>query len=210
MISTAQEMGITVENEELQQGADRLRLLYGLTKAADTFSWLEKYHLSVDQFEELVYINILNTKLAQHLFGDRIEPFFVEHLLDYTQVVFYEVVINDPDLAIELFLAMQEGEMTFQQVAGQYSQTPELQRMGGYRGKVPRISLHPEISAAVFAATPPQVLKPIQTNQGHHLILIEEIIQPQLNDQIRSEILSHLFNSWLKQQIQQVEICYAT
>ncbi|MEQ9355725.1 MAG: peptidylprolyl isomerase [Coleofasciculus chthonoplastes F2-STO-03] len=51
-----------------------------------------------------------------------------------------------------------------------------------------RKELKPEISAAVFAATPPQVLKPIVTSKGVHLIFVEEIIQPELNNKGSSEI----------------------
>jgi len=66
--------------------------------------------------------------------------------------------------------------------------------------------MKPEISAAVFAAKPPQVLKPIVTSKGVHLIFVEEIIQPELNNKLRSQIISDLFSEWLKQQIKQVEV----
>ena len=68
-----------------------------------------------------------------------------------------------------------------------------------------RKDLKPEISAAVFAAKPPQVLKPIVTSQGVHLILVEEIIQPELDEKLRSQIMSDLFAEWLKQQTEVVE-----
>ena len=48
-------------------------------------------------------------------------------------------------------------------------------RCGGYRGILQRKDLKPEISAAVFAATPPQILKPIVTSIGAHLILVDEV-----------------------------------
>jgi hypothetical protein len=41
--STAQELGIKVETEELQQAADRIRLLNRLEKSEDTWSWLQKH-----------------------------------------------------------------------------------------------------------------------------------------------------------------------
>jgi parvulin-like peptidyl-prolyl isomerase len=69
--------------------------------------------------------------------------------------------------------------------------------------------LQPEISAAVFAAHSPQMLKPIITSSGIHLILVEEIILPELNEKLRWQIISHLFSEWLKQQIEQVEIFVA-
>jgi parvulin-like peptidyl-prolyl isomerase len=117
----------------------------------------------------------------------------------------YEVVLDDEDLAMELFYGIQEGEMSFYEVAHQYIQDTELRRKGGYRGIVRRKELKPEISAAVFAVKPPQVLKPIVTSSGVNLIWVEEIIQPELDDKLRSQIMFDLFSEWLKQQTEQIE-----
>lgn len=199
--ASAAEAGIKVETEELQTAADSLRLMSQLNSAEETKVWLQKNGLSLDDFEELVYNNVISGKLAQHLFADKVEPFFVEHQLDYAGVVMYEVVLDDEDLAMELFYAIQEGEMSFHEVAYQYIEDTELRRKGGYRGIVRRKELKPEISAAVFAATSPQVLKPILTAKGVHLIFVEKIIQPELDDKLCSQILSDWFVAWIKQQV---------
>jgi parvulin-like peptidyl-prolyl isomerase len=203
---TAREHGIKAEPSELQQAADSLRLMSNLRSAEVTWSWLQKHSLSLDDFEELVEATVLPSKLAQQLFADKVEPFFVEHQLDYTQVVMYEVVLEDEDLAMELFYAIGEGEISFHEVAYQHIQDTELRRTGGYRGKLCRNQLKPEISAAVFAATPPQTIKPILTSSGAHLILVEEIIQPRLDNMLRQKIISDFFSEWLKQQIENLEV----
>lgn len=202
----AQEADIKAEPEELQQAADNLRLMSNLRSADATVSWLQKHSLSLDDFEELVYGSVVSSKLAQRFFADKVESFFVEHQLDYAQVVIYEVVLDDEDLAMELFYALQEGEMGFHEVAHQYIQDTELRRTGGYRGILQRKDLKPEISAAVFAATPPQIIKPIVTSKGVHLILVEEIIQPKLDEMLRYKLVSYLFYEWLKGQIEQFEV----
>ena len=206
LANTAQELGIKVEPEELQQAADNIRLINNLRRTDDTWLWLQKHSLSLDEFEESVYATVVSSKLAQHLFADKVEPFFVEHQLDYAQVVMYEVVLDDRDLAMELFYAIASGEIGFPSVAHQYIQDTELRRTGGYRGTLSRKALLPEISAAVFAATGSQILKPIATSSGVHLIWVEELIQPRLDELIRYKILSDLFSEWLKGQIEQFEI----
>jgi len=206
LANTAQEVGIKVEPEELQQAADNIRLINNLRRTDDTWLWLQKHSLSLDEFEESVYATVISSKLAQHLFADKVEPFFVEHQLDYAQVVMYEIVLDDQDLAMELFYAIAFGEISFPEVAHQYIQDTELRRTGGYRGTLSRKALKPEISAAVFAATGPQILKPIATSSGVHLIWVEELIQPRLDELIRYKILSDLFSEWLKGQIEQFEI----
>jgi parvulin-like peptidyl-prolyl isomerase len=202
----AAEAGIKVEDEELQQAADNIRLISKLKTADETWEWLKKNCLSLDDFEEMVYTNVMSGKLAQHLFADKIEPWFVEHQLDYAGAVIYEVVLDDEDLAMELFYALQEGEMSFPEVAHQYIQDTELRRRGGYRGIVRRTDMKPEISAAVFAAKAPQILKPIVGAKGVHLIWVEEVIKPQLDEKLHYQIIGDLFGGWVKQQFEKGEI----
>jgi parvulin-like peptidyl-prolyl isomerase len=203
---TAEAFGIQIEPSELQQAADKFRLDNNLLSADLTWSWLQKHGLSLDDFEELIYDTVLSSKLARHLFAERVEPFFVEHQLDYAQVVMYEVVLGDCDLAIELFYALEENEISFWQVARQYIQEPDLRRCLGYRGILHRADLKPEISAAVFATNPPQILKPIIISKKAHLIFVEELFQPQLDNELAAKILADLFSDWLKQEIGQAEI----
>ncbi|MDJ0735408.1 MAG: peptidylprolyl isomerase [Nostocaceae cyanobacterium] len=200
------EMGIKVESEELQAAADGLRLIKQIPSADATWEWLKQNAMCLDDFEELVYMNLITDKLAQHLLTDKIEPYFFEHQLDYTGVVLYEIVLDDEDLALELFYGIKEGEISFYDVAHEYIDDIELRRKGGYRGIVQRKDLKPEISAAIFAANPPQLLKPIVTAKGVHLILVEEIIQPQLDSELSRKIASDLFDEWLQEQMTQVEI----
>ncbi|NJM74092.1 MAG: peptidylprolyl isomerase, partial [Scytonema sp. RU_4_4] len=197
LVSTTESLGIKVETEELQQAANNFRIMKKLKSADQTWNWLRKHYLSLDDFEELVYINVISSKLAEHLFADKVEPFFVEHKLKYMGAFIYEVVLKDEDLAIELFYAMTEGEISFSEIAHQYIQETELRRSGGYRGMVLRKDLKPEISAAVFAAKPPQLLKPIVTSKGIHLIFVEELVQPQLDEKLHAQIISELFSKWL-------------
>jgi len=211
--NTAEEVGIKLEAEELQEMADKYRKMYKLLSEEDTWAWMKKNHLSLDDFEEFVYYQGLASKLAVHLFADKIEPYFYEHQLDYAGVVMYEVVLEDEDLAMELFYSIQEGEMSFYDVAHKYIEDKELRRKGGYRGILYRKDLKPEISAAVFAATPPEVLKPIVTSKGVHLILVEEIIERKLDNWLRNKIATDLFNEWVSNSLidfqanKNIEIC---
>lgn len=202
ILETVAELQIEVETEELQAAADQIRLANALHRSEDTLSWLEQHWLSLDDFEEMVRISLLSTKLADRLFHDRINVLFAEQYADYMQAYIYEVIVEDANLAWELFYALQAGEMSFFEVARHYAQDQELQRNGGYRGAVRRTALNPEVSAAIFSATPPQVLKPIVTAKGVHLIQVEEILMPELNARLRQQLLTDLFSQWLKQQTQ--------
>jgi parvulin-like peptidyl-prolyl isomerase len=207
---TAKQIGITVTPEELQQEGDDFRLAKKLVKAKDTWAWLEKHRLSVNEFEELTYNNILLKKLANHLFSDHVEKFFYERQLDYLAAVTYEVIFEDRDLALELFYALEEGEISFPEVARLYISESELRRTYGYQGLQYRKDFRPEIAAVIFTAAPSEVLKPITTTKGVHLILVEEVIQPKLDEQLRQKIITESFSDWLNQQVQVMELCLQT
>ena len=205
VIAAAEEAGIEITKEELQKASDQMRVLSQLKDAKATWAWLEKYGLSLDDFEEIVYFTLISGKLTNHLFADQVEPYFYEHQLDYAGAVIYEMVLDDEDEAIELYYEIQEGEINFHEAARQYIEDTELRRKGGYRGKVNREEMKPEVSAAVFAATSPQLLKPIITADGIYLVLVEEIIQPELNKKLRNKIMFDLYSQWLKKQLQRIE-----
>jgi hypothetical protein len=48
-------------------------------------------------------------------------------------------------------------------------------------------------------------LKPIVVDQQAYLILVEEIIQPQLDEEMRQHIMRDLFAAWLKQELKKYQ-----
>lgn len=204
--SNATELGIEISTEELQKTADYLRIAQKLTSSDETWKWLHHHGMSLDDFEESIYNLVVTTKLAQHLFTEQIEAFFYENQLNYSSVSIHEIVLEDEDLAMELFFAIAEGEISFSEVAQQYIQDTELKRCGGYRAKLSRQELKAEIAVAIYACEPPQLLKPVLTSKGVHLIFVDEIIQPQLDEKLREKILLELFMQWLEQQVSEVTV----
>ena len=196
-----QEAGIALTIAELQAAADKFRIVNQLESAEATQKWLQDRFLSIDDFEDMVTQNLISNKLAQHLFGDRVEQIFAQNLLDYSGAIIYEVILEDRNLAMEIFYSLQEGDLSFADVAHQYISVPESRRRGGYIGIVSRKQLRPEISAAVFAAKPPQLIEPIVTAVGVHLIQVEEIIEPQLDERLHQQILTEMFDRWLVETI---------
>ena len=197
----AAELKLEISGDELQAGADQFRATNKLETIPATQKWLTDRMLSVDDFEQLVTTNLLAPKVAHCLFASKAAPYFYQNTLDYASAVIYELILPDKNLAIELFYAIQEGDMSFADVARTYGQNLEVQRQGGYLGTVSRKKMIPEVSAAVFAAQPPQILKPIEVGKQVHLILVEEVIMPQLTPQMQEQIMWQLFQEWLQAKV---------
>jgi parvulin-like peptidyl-prolyl isomerase len=200
----AQQLGIEATAQELQVAADLLRKNQKLDTAEATLKWLKTNFLSVDDFEKIVVHKLITEKLAQHLFGDRVEHYFYQNTLEYGGATIYEVVLDNRELAMEIFYSLQEGDLNFADVAHQYIPDSEHKRRGGYLGTVNRKQLRPEISAAVFAAKPPQLIDPVVTAIGVHLIYVEKINQAKLDDLLRQKILMDMFDAWLDEQVTSV------
>ncbi|MGB7415527.1 MAG: peptidylprolyl isomerase [Thermosynechococcaceae cyanobacterium] len=196
------QQGIQFKADELQQAADQFREVNNLQSTEETLAWLQEYQLSVDDLETLVRDQIIATKVSNQLIAPQVETYFAQHRHDYAQIILYDVVLPHRDLAMELFCAIQEDEVSFWEIAHQYIQEPELRRSSGYPGPLSRRDLPPKISAAVFAAHPPQILKPILSKENVHLIFVEELIIPTLDEPLRSQIQEELFERWLTEKVQ--------
>lgn len=82
-----------MDSAELQPVPDAFRLKHNLSSAEATRDWLEKYRLTIEEFEILIYAKTLQAKLVHH-FGDRqVESHFHENIYSYTQTVLYKVVM---------------------------------------------------------------------------------------------------------------------
>ncbi len=66
----AEERGIEVSEEELQNAADSHRRLQGTYKASDTKLWLDSNGVSLEKFEEYLKTNLLINKFMDALEKD--------------------------------------------------------------------------------------------------------------------------------------------
>jgi parvulin-like peptidyl-prolyl isomerase len=197
----AEKLGIKVEIPELQEAADLFRANNRLISARITEKWLEINQLSLDDFETIVHLELLSDKLKQVVLKDKVEQYFYQHQLDFDRVVISEVILANKELATELYYAIQEGEVSFQDVVTKYTTDPELKCKGGYLGQIKRKDLNEKLRSVFSITTYPQVVKPISTTQGFHLIWLEEKIEATLEPDIYEEIQSQLFTEFLREKI---------
>jgi parvulin-like peptidyl-prolyl isomerase len=197
----AEKLGIKVEIPELQEAADLFRAKNRLISARITEKWLEINQLSLDEFETIVHLELLSDKLKQVVLKDKVEQHFYQHQLDFDRVVISEVILTNKELATELYYAIREGEISFQDVAIKYITDPELKHKGGYLGQIKRKDLNSGLRSIFSVTSYPQVLKPIATAQGFHLIWLEEKIDAKLEPDIYEEIQSQLFTEFLRENI---------
>lgn len=193
----AAERGLTVTSEEIQAEANRLRYEKRLEKAADTLAWLADEMLTAEDWEAGICDRILAKKLAESLFSKDVEKFFAQNRLDFDQILLYQIVLSDKKLAQELFYQIEEREISFYEAAHLYDIDERRRQQSGYEGKLFRWNLKPDIAAVVFSAKVGEVISPLKTDQGYHLLLVEAFIPAQLTPQRYQDILDKMFREWL-------------
>jgi hypothetical protein len=59
-----------------------------LDTAEDTHLLLDKHQLSVSDFEKILEFGVMSGNLMQHLFADKVEPYFYANQLNYAILLF--------------------------------------------------------------------------------------------------------------------------
>jgi len=197
----AQERGITITPAEIQAEADRQRYEKRLEKAAETLAWLKEQMIAPEDWEAGIRDRILAKKLAEHLFAKEVEKLFAQNRLAFDQVLLYQIIVNDGKLAQELFYQLEEQEISFYEAAYLYNTDEKGKHQCGYEGKLDRWSLKPDLAAAIFGAPLGEVIGPIQTEHGFHLLRVEEFIPAELTPQRYQELLDGMFKEWLASEL---------
>jgi len=194
----AQERGIIVAPEEIQEDADRLRREKRLEKAADTIAWLTDQMISPEDLEAGIHNHLLVKKLSEYLFYKEAEKYFAEKKLDFEQFIIYQIIVPYQQLAQEIFYEIEEEEISFYEAAHLYDIDEQRRYYCGYEGKMYRWSLKPDIASIVFSAPIGEIVGPLKTEQGYHIFMIQEFIQAELTPEVRQEIINKLFKQWLE------------
>lgn len=197
----ARERGLTVTPEEIQVVGDQLRREKRLEKAADTIAWLVDQMISVEDLEAGICDRLLAQKLAEHLFSKEVEKIFVQTKLQFDQIILYQIIVTNLQLAREIFYQIQEGEISFFDAAHLYDIDENRRHLCGCEGKVYRWSLKPDIAVAVFSAKPGEVIRPIETERGYNLFMVEKFLPAELTPERYQEILHNMFNEWLANEV---------
>lgn len=197
----AQERGITVTPEEIQADAERQRRELRLEKAADTLAWLADQLISPEDWEIGIRDRLLSKKLADHLFAKDIEKIFGQNKLNFDQILLYQIIFSDEKLAQEIFYQLEEQEISFYEAAHLYDIDEKRRTQCGCEGKIDRWKLKSDLAVAVFGAKIGEVIGPLKTAHGYHLLMVEEFISAELTPERYQEILDKMFHEWLEAEL---------
>jgi parvulin-like peptidyl-prolyl isomerase len=106
----------------------------------------------------------------------------------------------------------------FAKLAKQYSQDPGSAEKGGDLGCLGKGETVPPFEEAAFAAKGGEIVGPVKTQFGYHILEVTDTkpkqtrplseVEPQIRSQLSSEEQSQAFSKWLKEQKKQRDVKY--
>ncbi len=198
ILDVCDRLGITVSDEELQNAGDAFRQEYKLLGTSETLSWLQQQRISVEDWTQGIRIVLLTKILKEHLFGDSVDAHYLNNRNDYKRVALSQVLVSNLADAVQISHAIQKENASICAMAIEHSKGKQSRQNGGFAGINFMAELMPEIRQAIAELNEGEVIGPIQTKLGYHILKIEKWYPPELSASVRSEVLESLFKTWLK------------
>jgi parvulin-like peptidyl-prolyl isomerase len=200
VITLCNQLEITVPDQEWQAAGDTFQTEHKLLGTAETLTWLSQQRINVEEWSEGIKIALLTQKLQEHLFGAAVDSAYISNRDRYRRVALSQIVVLDLATAMKIVQSLQDDKAAFCRLALEHSKGKQSQENAGFVGVRFLIELMQEIADAIADATVGEIIGPIQTRLGYHILRVEKWFPTELSDSVREKILQSLFQSWLQAQ----------
>ncbi|SRR5579883_568280 len=201
IVSVCEQMGVTVSDEELQAAGDTFRQERKLLGTSETLAWLARQRITVEDWSHGIKVSLLTQKLKEHLFGELVDSHYMSNRDDYRHLALSQILVRDLTEAVNITQSLKENKASFCALALEYSKSKQSKENGGFIGIRFLAEMLPEIAQAVANASEGEIIGPIQTQLGYHILKIEKWYPTQLNESVREKVLASFFQAWLKKRI---------
>lgn len=199
ILGICEQFGITVSDEELQAAGDTFRLEHSLLGASKTLDWLSFQRITVEDWSGGIKVSLLAKKLKELLFGAGVDNSYMNNRNNFRRVALSQILVRDLTDALKIDHAIRAECASFCALALEHSKGKQSKENGGFAGICFLSELVPEIAQAVSTAKEGEVVGPIQTTLGYHILKIEKWFPNEFTESVREEILESLFQAWLQE-----------
>ncbi len=192
LLKFGERFGITVSDEELQAAADGFRHRYKLLSASETHSWLSKQKITAHDWSEGLKMEQVTKKLEEHLFGAQVDSHYLNNRDTYKRAAFSQILVSSEAEAQRLAHAIREENASFNALALEHSRGLISRANAGFVGVRFFGELRPELAQAMSEAKEGEIVGPIQTKLGYHIVRIEKWFPTELTIAQRKRMLAAL------------------
>lgn len=194
------EMGVFVDENQLQRAADNFRRRKGLFSAKETFDWLDDNGLSIGEFERKLEKDLIRDEVISQVADETaIRRVFLENYADFQKVKVGIIVVEEESTANEIIDQLVSGDVDFTEMALKYSILKEAEQNGGFLGNVFRNELPYAVDEAVFDDDAPILVGPIPVGPHFYIANIYEKANTELDDVCREVCRRMLIDEFLRE-----------
>ena len=187
---------VVVEEKTLLEHEQQFFKNRNITRKEDFDSFLKESKLSKKDFIKQLSTNLKTSIKAIEKFQHKAEERFLERKEGLDRVVYRLLRVSDFYLARELFIQINEGEASFQEIAQKYSEGPE-KASEGIIGPIPMNQAHPKLFEVLRSIQPGSIYGPFQVKDKFLVVQLESFY-PAIFDESTKQIMSNeIFNGWL-------------
>lgn len=140
-------------------------------------------------------------RFAAQRFGPGLEDRFLSFQGGRDQVIYSLLRVRDPGLARELWIRLEEGEITFAEAASGYSEGPEAHRKG-VMGPMEIGTLQPQtLQDLLRALRPGEISSPKILGEWHVLLRLEQLTPARFNDELRLRMQDEALDEFLANRV---------
>jgi PPIC-type PPIASE domain len=200
IISLCESFEINVSEAEIQESGDIFRKHSGLRGADETLRWLEAQGITPEDWAKGIYISLMTTKLKEHVCSAEADNYYLGNREACKRVAISQILVSEQATAVKIAYSLRENQSQFCALALEHSRGKQSAENGGFAGVRLVAELLPEIAQAVTGANEGEILGPIQSKMGYHVLRIEKWFPPEFN-QVKDQLLDYLFQSWLTEHL---------
>jgi parvulin-like peptidyl-prolyl isomerase len=213
----AEELGVEVSDADVEQRREELIEEVGGQEAFDEL--VEESGLTVEQIDEQVRDIVIREAIQEELTADievsdeDVAAFYEENReTRYNTAEARHILVETEDEATGILERLEDGE-DFADIAQEESIDTGSGAQGGDLGEFGRGQMVPEFEEAVFDADIGEVVGPVETQFGFHIIEVVERNEPELEDvedEIREELAQgeegEAVQEWLAERRAEAEV----
>jgi len=137
-------------------------------------------------------------RFAEQRFGPGVEDAFLKQANTADQVVYSLLRVNDPGLARELWIRLEEQEISFPEAAAQFGQGPEALHLGVI-GPMALRDIHPEpLRDQLRRLQPGEINPPMRLGDWMVLLRLEKLIPAVFDQGTRQRLIQVQLDEFLQ------------
>lgn len=202
----ADELGLIISDEQMQDAADEFRRRHGLLTSDEMNQWLRTKHLSLLDFQSVIEQQLIR-QFVYTVMTSSAETHFDSNRSAWDKLRFREIVFHTEHMAEELKCQHLEDGLELAQLLLHFSGSspekhpPDIRTC--FRDALPDWS-----KDSLIQASSSSLIGPLVCPAGWALIFVEAVTAAVFDQETEAAIRDHLFQQWLSARIRESKISY--